>query len=188
MVDDAQTHRLPNDAEGIARLASFLGYRDAASFTDELVAHLTSVEKYYAELFEEAPSLAGSGNLVFTGADDDPGTLETLAQMGFADPSAVAGMVRDWHHGRMRATRSQRAREILTELVPELLRIFGGTAAPTRRSSASTGFWPGCRPGCSCFRCSTPIRGCCASSPTSWPRRRCWPKAWRSGRRCSMRC
>ena len=130
MVDDAQTHRLPNDEAGLARLASFLGYRDVASFTGELVAHLVSVEKYYAELFEEAPSLAGPGNLVFTGTDDDPGTLETLAQMGFADTSAVAGMVRDWHHGRMRATRSPRAREILTELVPELLRIFGGTAAP----------------------------------------------------------
>jgi glutamate-ammonia-ligase adenylyltransferase len=130
MVNDAQTHRLPGDAEGIARLASFLGYDDATSFTGELVAHLTSVEKYYAELFEEAPSLAGSDNLVFTGADDDPGTLETLAQMGFADPSAVANMVRDWHHGRMRATRSQRAREILTDLVPELLRVFGGTPAP----------------------------------------------------------
>ena len=30
----------------------------------------------------------------------------------------------------MRATRSQRAREILTELVPELLRIFGATSHP----------------------------------------------------------
>ncbi|HEV2188640.1 MAG TPA: bifunctional [glutamine synthetase] adenylyltransferase/[glutamine synthetase]-adenylyl-L-tyrosine phosphorylase [Stellaceae bacterium] len=130
MVDDAQTHRLPGDAEGIGRLALFLGYADAAAFTAELVAHLTSVEKHYAELFEEAPSLAGSGNLVFTGADDDPGTLDTLAQMGFADPSAVTGMVRDWHHGRMRATRSQRAREILTNLVPELLHIFAGTAVP----------------------------------------------------------
>jgi glutamate-ammonia-ligase adenylyltransferase len=130
MVDDAQTHRLPNDTEGMARLAAFLGYGDAGSFAAELVAHLTSVERYYAELFEEAPSLAGSGNLVFTGADDDPGTLETLAQMGFADPGAVAGMVRDWHHGRIRATRSQRAREILTDLVPELLHIFGRTAAP----------------------------------------------------------
>src|SRR5437763_633844 len=39
-------------------------------------------------------------------------------------------MVRGWHHGHMRATRSQRAREILTELVPELLRIFGATANP----------------------------------------------------------
>jgi len=130
MVDDAQTHRLPADDVGIARLAVFLGYPSAEAFTTELVTRLTSVEKYYAELFEEAPSLAGPGNLVFTGADDDPATLATLAEMGFADPGAIAGMVRDWHHGRIRATRSQRAREILTELVPGLLHIFGGTAAP----------------------------------------------------------
>ncbi|HZK90225.1 MAG TPA: bifunctional [glutamine synthetase] adenylyltransferase/[glutamine synthetase]-adenylyl-L-tyrosine phosphorylase [Stellaceae bacterium] len=130
MVDDAQTHRLPNTAEGVAKFATFLGYPEAEGFTAELLARLASVERHYAELFEEAPSLAGAGNLVFTGADDDPGTLETLARMGFADPSTVAGMVRDWHHGRMRATRSQRAREILTDLVPELLRIFGATAAP----------------------------------------------------------
>jgi glutamate-ammonia-ligase adenylyltransferase len=130
MIDDQQTHRLPNNAEGLAKLAIFLGYPNAEAFTTALVTHLTSVEKHYAELFEEAPSLAGPGNLVFTGTDDDPGTLETLANMGFAQPSAVAAMVRDWHHGRMRATRSQRAREILTELVPALLQIFGGTAAP----------------------------------------------------------
>jgi [glutamine synthetase] adenylyltransferase / [glutamine synthetase]-adenylyl-L-tyrosine phosphorylase len=130
MVDDAQTHRLPGDAEGIARFAAFLGYPSAEAFTAETVARLGSVERHYAELFEEAPSLSGPGNLVFTGAEDDPGTLETLAQLGFAAPSVVAAMVRDWHHGRMRATRGQRAREILTELVPELLRIFGATAAP----------------------------------------------------------
>mgnify|MGYP003694460343 CR=1 FL=1 len=38
--------------------------------------------------------------------------------------------MRGWHHGRLRATRSQRAREILTELVPELFRIFGATPNP----------------------------------------------------------
>ncbi len=38
--------------------------------------------------------------------------------------------MRSWHHGRLRATRSQRVREILTELVPELLRIFGATPHP----------------------------------------------------------
>ena len=130
MKDDAQTHRLPSDRAGIAALASFLGYRDSNDFVSELRRHLGSVEKHYAELFEEAPTLAGPGNLVFTGAEDDPETLATLAQLGFTDPAAVAATVRDWHHGRMRATRSQRAREILTELVPELLRIFGATTHP----------------------------------------------------------
>ncbi|HTZ37358.1 MAG TPA: bifunctional [glutamine synthetase] adenylyltransferase/[glutamine synthetase]-adenylyl-L-tyrosine phosphorylase [Stellaceae bacterium] len=130
MVDDAQTHRLPATAEGLARLATFLGYPDAAAFTAALVGHLESVERHYAQLFEEAPSLAGPGNLVFTGAEDDPGTLDTLARLGFARPGEVAAAVRDWHHGRMRATRSQRAREILTELVPALLATFGATASP----------------------------------------------------------
>ena len=130
MADDAQIHRLPADRDGIAGLAAFLGYADHDGFVADLRGHLTSVEKHYAELFEEAPSLAGPGNLVFTGPEDDPATLATLARLGFADPARVAGIVRDWHHGRIRATRSQRAREILTEFVPELLRVLGTTAHP----------------------------------------------------------
>jgi glutamate-ammonia-ligase adenylyltransferase len=130
MVDDAQTHRLPSDRAGISRLAAFLGYGDADSFATDLCTHLGSVERHYAELFEEAPSLAGPGNLVFTGADDDPETLATLRHLGFADPLKIAAFLRGWHHGRIRATRSQRAREILTELAPEMLRIFGTTPDP----------------------------------------------------------
>jgi glutamate-ammonia-ligase adenylyltransferase len=45
--------------------------------------------------------------------------------MGFQNPSAVAGTVRAWHHGRTRATRSERARELLTEIMPALLTAFG---------------------------------------------------------------
>ncbi len=130
MVDDQQTHRLPSDRDGIARLAVFLGYEGADAFAADLTAHLSSVERHYAELFEQAPSLALSGNLVFTGSEDDPDTLRTLSGLGFADPAAVAALVRSWHHGRMRATRSQRVREILTELVPELMRVFGATSHP----------------------------------------------------------
>ncbi len=130
MIDDAQTHSLPADAEGIRRIAIFLGYATAEAFTGELRHHLTQVEKHYARLFEEAPSLAGCGNLVFTGIEDDPETLATLRRFGFVEPAAVAAAVRGWHHGRYRATRSQRAREILTELIPALLKAFGAAANP----------------------------------------------------------
>jgi glutamate-ammonia-ligase adenylyltransferase len=130
MVDDAQTHSLPADPAGLGRLAVFLGYAEAEAFVADLRAHLASVERHYAALFEQAPSLAGPGNLVFTGAEDDPETLDTLRRLGFADPGAVAALVRSWHHGRLRATRSQRAREILTELIPALLRVFGATPHP----------------------------------------------------------
>ena len=131
MVDDKQTHTLPDDAAGLAAIATFLGYASRASFENDLLQRLRCVEGHYARLFEEAPSLAGpGGNLVFTGTDDDPGTLETLRTLGFQDPSAAAGIVRKWHHGRFRATRSARARELLTELMPALLKALGETASP----------------------------------------------------------
>ncbi len=131
MIDDKQTHSVPNTEAGAAALATFLGYADFAAFEAALLRRLRCVEGHYAHLFEEAPSLAGpGGNLVFTGTDDDPGTLETLATLGFKDPSAAAGIVRRWHHGRYRATTSARARELLTELMPALLKALGDTAAP----------------------------------------------------------
>src|SRR5947207_1257544 len=71
MIDDAQTHALPRDRDGIARIAVFLGYPQADAFVTDLLAHLASVEKHYAALFEQAPSLAGPGNLVFTGVEAD---------------------------------------------------------------------------------------------------------------------
>ena len=130
MVEDTQTHMLPPDRAGIARIGVFLGYPQTDAFVADLLRHLSSVERHYAELFEQAPSLSGPGNLVFTGVEDDAETLRTLSWLGFAEPATVAALVRSWHHGRLRATRSQRAREILTELVPQLLRIFGATPHP----------------------------------------------------------
>jgi glutamate-ammonia-ligase adenylyltransferase len=39
-------------------------------------------------------------------------------------------MIRGWHHGRIRATRSARARELLTKLMPALLEALSGTVDP----------------------------------------------------------
>jgi glutamate-ammonia-ligase adenylyltransferase len=130
MVDDRQTHSLPEDDAGLERFAVFLGYDTVASFAAELTAHLSTVEHHYAQLFEEAPTLSATGNLVFTGGEDDPETLKTLAQMGFADGPMIAERVRTWHRGRFRATRSARARELLTELLPGLLDALSKTANP----------------------------------------------------------
>ncbi|HEC14515.1 MAG TPA: glutamine-synthetase adenylyltransferase, partial [Rhodospirillales bacterium] len=48
--------------------------------------------------------------------------------LGFQAPKTVDATLRGWHHGRYRATRSARARELLTELGPVLLKAF--CAAP----------------------------------------------------------
>ncbi|MCH8926531.1 MAG: bifunctional [glutamine synthetase] adenylyltransferase/[glutamine synthetase]-adenylyl-L-tyrosine phosphorylase [Proteobacteria bacterium] len=130
MVDDRQTQRLPDDEPGIARIAAFMGYDDAAAFRAALLATLGTVEDHYAELFEEAPALSPGGNLVFTGGEPEPGTLATLQALGFREGTKVFNLVRAWHHGRHRATRSTRARELLTELMPTLLEALGKTTQP----------------------------------------------------------
>ena len=125
MIDDAQTHTLPTDPTELRHVAIFCGYDGTDAFAAALLGHLGIVESHYAHLFEEALTLSPHGNLVFTGHEDDPETLATLRQLGFADGPGAAAMVRSWHHGRYRAMRSQRARELLTELVPVLLTAFG---------------------------------------------------------------
>ncbi|MFC4165839.1 bifunctional [glutamine synthetase] adenylyltransferase/[glutamine synthetase]-adenylyl-L-tyrosine phosphorylase [Teichococcus aestuarii] len=137
MVADRQTQRLPEDEEGLARIASFMGFADTPSFAATLTGHLNRVEQHYAQMFEREPALShdtgaegAGGSLVFTGAQDDPETLATLSAMGYAQPAQVAGMVRGWHHGRLRATRSERARELLTQLMPTLLAAFAAQREP----------------------------------------------------------
>ncbi len=130
MIADEQTHTLPKTEPEIAGFACFMGHSDVASFERELAEALTRVEKHYAALFETAADLGGPGNLVFTGAEDDPETLTTLTRMGFHDSASVADVVRGWHRGRTRATRTKRAREILTELMPILLATLAHTVNP----------------------------------------------------------
>lgn len=128
MVTDEQSHTLPEDDKGLERIARMLGFSGAETFAAELRASLHQVERHYAALFETAPELSGSiGNLVFTGDVDDPDTLRTLQGLGFQRPSDICRVIRTWHFGRYRVTRSKEARERLTELTPALLEAFGKT-------------------------------------------------------------
>ncbi len=131
MVEDQQTHSVPDSEEGIAHIARFMGHDSAADFAVELTRVLENVQGHYARLFESGPDLVSAeGNLVFTGVEEDPETLKTLAAMGFGEPDHVSAAIRGWHHGRIRAMRSQRARELLTKLLPAILKALAGTADP----------------------------------------------------------
>jgi glutamate-ammonia-ligase adenylyltransferase len=130
MVEDQQTHSLPESPEKLAEIAAFMGFDDVESFREAVLKRLHTVEDRYAHLFEEEPSLSGPGNLVFTGGEPDPDTLKTLAELGFKDGAQVFNLVRTWHHGRYRAMRSERSRQLLTEIMPTLLQQLGETPNP----------------------------------------------------------
>jgi glutamate-ammonia-ligase adenylyltransferase len=131
MRQDEQTQTLPMAPEPFASFARFAGFQTAPDFATDFTAQLAKVTQEYALLFEQSESLSGGeGNLVFTGNEDDPGTLETLADMGFTRGKEISALIRGWHAGRTGATRSQRAREILTRLQPTVLQRLaqGGDA------------------------------------------------------------
>jgi glutamate-ammonia-ligase adenylyltransferase len=135
MINDEQTQTLPNDDARLRHLALFSGYNDQDEFTAAVAKHIYQVHNIYANLFDDAPTLGIvddiGGNLVFTGGDSDPDTLKTIATLGYEQAKTIDATIRGWHHGRYKATHSTRSREILTELMPTLLRAIATMPDPT---------------------------------------------------------
>ena len=131
MIADEQTHKLPSDPDDLERIACFCGFEGADAFSDALVEQLTTVQKHYDALFVGLPVHHTGGQApVFRGDDESPETLAALKESGFDDPEAVSEIIRGWRSGRYAATRSQRARDCLAEILPELLKAIVTTGDP----------------------------------------------------------
>ncbi|MET4682443.1 bifunctional [glutamine synthetase] adenylyltransferase/[glutamine synthetase]-adenylyl-L-tyrosine phosphorylase [Brevundimonas faecalis] len=131
MLADEQSHVLPVEPDRRADVAALAGEDDLALFDAGVEGLLMGVNQRYGELFEGGEELSSPyGSLVFTGVENDPGTLETLRRMGFSEPATVSDTIRSWHHGRIPATRTARGRELFTRLAPQLLTAVAGTGAP----------------------------------------------------------
>lgn len=130
MRNDQQTHTLPdNDAE-LEIIRVFLGYDSLAHFKTTCLRVLGEVHKIYSESMKGSEPLAVDGNLVFTGVEADPETLETLKRMGYTEVKRISDIIQGWHRGHRRSTRSKRSRQVLTELIPAVLSALGKTAQP----------------------------------------------------------
>ena len=133
MRQDEQTHTVPSDPAERESVAYLCGYGNLADFDRDLLETRRIVQGAYDALFAQEDRAAeshGLGNLVFTGVDDDPGTVKTLSDLGFSDPSSAIDTIRNWHRGRVPATRTGRGREILTSILPGMLRAMGATGEP----------------------------------------------------------
>ena len=148
MIDDEQTHRLPDADADRRRVAALSGYDRLASFDAAIVRTLRTVNAHYGDLFAGEEQLSSRfGSLVFTGVDDDPETLATLTRMGFSNPARVASTIRGWHHGHIPATRTERGRELFTRLAPRLLDAFQATGAPDTAFNRFGDFFAGLSTG-----------------------------------------
>lgn len=131
MLNDEQTHHLPDIPHKRAAVAALSGYADGARFEADVSMVRRRVHEVYSDLFATEERLSGeAGNLVFTGVDDDPGTVETLKALGFSEPARIIHVFQQWHRGSIPATRSARSQQLLTSLGPRLLEAMSRAGEP----------------------------------------------------------
>ena len=144
MVADAHVHALPRQPEDMTALAKLCGYDDSAG----LVA---AIEKVIAGVAANSASVgirlgvAQSDTTSKTPhiplglmldqdytAHKNDGMHRALIELGFDDPASIIPICRKWLCGEVAATQSQRAREILTRILPDILKELSRAAQPTQ--------------------------------------------------------
>ena len=124
MVGDRQTHVLPasDELDSVARLD---GLPDGATLVAELARVTNTVARRYDTLIE---------------ADDTRISLPVrgdalavrLQQFGFDEPDRIAEQIAGWSDGRIRALRSEAAREAFESLLPALLERLAAAPEPAQ--------------------------------------------------------
>jgi glutamate-ammonia-ligase adenylyltransferase len=135
MVNDRQTHTLPEKTAEMDHIACFMGYQDAAAFAKAFLRHVAVVRTNYRAVFEHVPELPDTESirpeLDFRGDDPEPAaTVATLHGIGYQDTKRIVATVRRWLNGRVRALRSTRAQDLMTTMVPAILVALGHQANP----------------------------------------------------------
>ena len=183
MIEDEQTHTVPKSAEGVAHVACFMGYDDARRFPRRADAHCWKRCRAIMPGCSSAkPDLTDShGNLVFTGVEDDPETLETLRAMGFGDAVACGGRdprLASWPHPRHAFGAGARASHQADARDPE---GAGGDRRSRRGLCPVRPFSVQPAVGRAAFLAVPGAAG--ISRPAGarwWARRRGWPRIWRA--------
>ena len=115
MVEDAQTHLLPQTWEGLDDLAGLHGIESGHALIELL---RPSVERTEALFDSLAPDREGR-------LSNDPAILaDELRALGFIDAEPAVRRIADWRSGKARSLRSPLARNAFEAMLPGLLRAI----------------------------------------------------------------
>lgn len=122
MVEDRQTHSLPDAPEDLDNVAKLHGLADGAELIALLRPHVDTVGRIYDALDgSEAEALPQAGDMLDT----------MLAAAGFPDPGLAAHRIAHWRSGAVRAVRSAAGREALEAVLPQLVTALGKAPDPS---------------------------------------------------------
>jgi glutamate-ammonia-ligase adenylyltransferase len=123
MVDDAQTHLLPANAQALDNLAQLHGFADGTGLLDLLRPHVERAGEIFDSLAPESgPRLPNDPQIL---------ALE-LARLGFTDVEGALRHVADWRSGKARSLRSPPASQAFEAMLPGLLEAIAAGGDPNR--------------------------------------------------------
>ncbi|WP_321391287.1 bifunctional [glutamine synthetase] adenylyltransferase/[glutamine synthetase]-adenylyl-L-tyrosine phosphorylase [Emcibacter sp.] len=133
MINDDQTHSIPERPEDIYRIARFMGFENVDEFDKATLFHLEKVHGLFDDLLKDSrqtPDSTAEQELQFPAGDYHPETMEVIRQNGFTDPQGAYDIIQNWLLGRYRACRTERARNILRGLIVHILEAFSHSDNP----------------------------------------------------------
>ena len=134
-VADQQTHELPRDEPGRARLALGLDYPDWASLILDLDKHRLLVHEEFAKVFAgtaESPSEVVSGDLalLWSGTMEPAAACQALQQAGYSDADQVLMRLINLGQASLYRKQTEAARQRLDRLMPLLIVAAGRHSEP----------------------------------------------------------
>ncbi len=141
MLADAQTHSLPRSESDIDEFAQFLGHENKDEFLAALGTTLDVVGAHCTHrLFD------GMNRAAMTDApplENEEMFQEWLASKGFKRPADISAILSGWMAGRIATTRGERARSLLTRMMPNILVQLASAVSPDECFAAFAGFVEG---------------------------------------------
>jgi glutamate-ammonia-ligase adenylyltransferase len=128
---DQQTHMLPKDEEGKARISQAMGFESWNAFFNELNIHRQQVQEHFEQLLTSPQAEDKSkqeGIVLFT--DDDESIIGYLTKLGYQDVLACAGKIGKVLHSHNCNNLSKNGRERLEQLLPLLVQAAGSCESP----------------------------------------------------------
>ena len=130
MVADRQTHTLPATEDALSAFITFLGAPDFRTSFPRLLAR---VHRHFLAFFDAGEDASPHSRLD-PGAEGPPPATFTarIHGLGFNDDQHIAERLRAWAGGQVPALRSERARELLDNILPPLLAVLGEQPEPDK--------------------------------------------------------
>ena len=132
MINDDQTQKLPEGQDGMEHVAAFMGLGSASELAERVETAATGAHAIYRTRFNVPETEQDVTAAVLDGPEGSEEAAAKLREAGFRRAAAAAETFRGWAAGAHASTGSERAREIVREILHEIVDALGKTPDPDR--------------------------------------------------------